>query len=134
MKEPDYDRYELWLRDHLSRTLGATAAADVNWRSLLDERTICHVRVLPAKRPVFLTRPRGRRSRCGSAWAARPASSAWTRRDELRGRSVGASPAAVTCYLPVNSSRAALQEAAHAFGGVLGTMIWPSTSLRCSRA
>ena len=60
MKEPDYDRYELWLRDHLSRTLGATAAADVEVTfPVLDEQTICHVRILPAKRPVFLTPAKG---------------------------------------------------------------------------
>ncbi len=60
MKEPDHDRYELWLRDHLSRTLGATAAADVEVTfPVFDEQTICHVRILPAKRPVFLSPAKG---------------------------------------------------------------------------
>lgn len=60
MKSPDLDRYELWLRDHLTKTLGATATAACEVRfPLLDDRAICHVRVLPASRPVFLSPGKG---------------------------------------------------------------------------
>lgn len=60
MKSPDLDRYELWLRDHLTKTLGApaTAACEVSFPQL-DSQPICHVRVLPATRPVFLAPAKG---------------------------------------------------------------------------
>lgn len=55
MKNPDYDRYELWLRDHLTKTLGSTAAASVSTEfPVLDEQTICRLCIAPATRPVFL--------------------------------------------------------------------------------
>lgn len=59
MKERDTDRYELWLRDHLTKTLGASATAglEVTFPQVKGE-TICHVRVTPSTRPVFLT-PKG---------------------------------------------------------------------------
>jgi len=60
MKNPDVDRYELWLRDHLSKTLGATASANVQVGfPRLDDRPVCHVRVLGAARPVFLSPGKG---------------------------------------------------------------------------
>ncbi len=60
MKNPDVDRYELWLRDHLSKTLGATASAnvEVGFPQLADT-TICHLRVLGAARPVYLNPGKG---------------------------------------------------------------------------
>lgn len=60
MKQPDLDRYELWLRDHLSKTLGSTASANVEVTfPLLDGTPICHLRMLGATRPVFLTPGKG---------------------------------------------------------------------------
>lgn len=60
MKEPDLDRYELWLRDHLTRTLGtaATAGVEVTFPDLAGT-PVCHVRVAPSARPVFLTPGKG---------------------------------------------------------------------------
>lgn len=56
MKSPDLDRYELWLRDHLTKTVGATATAGVEVTfPNVSEQTICHVRVTASPRPVFLT-------------------------------------------------------------------------------
>jgi uncharacterized membrane protein YeaQ/YmgE (transglycosylase-associated protein family) len=60
MKQPDLDRYELWLRDHLSKTLGSTASANVEVTfPLLDGTPICHLRMLGATRPVFLSPGKG---------------------------------------------------------------------------
>ena len=60
MKQPDLDRYELWLRDHLSKTLGATASANVEVTfPILDGTPICHLRMLGASRPVFLSPGKG---------------------------------------------------------------------------
>lgn len=55
MKSPDLDRYELWLRDHLTKTIGATATAgvDVTFPQVRGH-SICHVRVTASPRPVFL--------------------------------------------------------------------------------
>jgi uncharacterized membrane protein YeaQ/YmgE (transglycosylase-associated protein family) len=55
MKSPDLDRYELWLRDLLVTTLGATAAANVRVEfPRVDGVTICALRVPASARPVFL--------------------------------------------------------------------------------
>lgn len=60
MKSPDLDRYELWLRDHLTKTLGAAATANVEVTfPALDGQPVCHLRVLGATRPVFLTPGKG---------------------------------------------------------------------------
>ena len=60
MKNPDVDRYELWLRDHLTKTLGAPASANAEVTfPHLDGQQVCHVRVLAATRPVFLTPGKG---------------------------------------------------------------------------
>ena len=60
MKQPDVDRYELWLRDFLTQTLGAsaTAAVAVTFPSIGSER-ICLVRVPMSTRPVFLSPAKG---------------------------------------------------------------------------
>ena len=56
MKSPDLDRYELWLRDHLTKTLGTTATASVEVEfPELSGQQVCHVRITPSPRPVFLT-------------------------------------------------------------------------------
>ncbi|MFN8213204.1 MAG: ATP-binding protein [Candidatus Nanopelagicales bacterium] len=60
MKQPDLDRYELWLRDHLSKTLGSTASANVEVSfPVLDDKPVCHLRMLGASRPVFLSPGKG---------------------------------------------------------------------------
>lgn len=60
MKNPDYDRYELWLRDHLTKTLGSTAAASVTAEfPALGEQTICHLHIAAATRPIFLNPGKG---------------------------------------------------------------------------
>ncbi|MEZ5185019.1 MAG: ATP-binding protein [Candidatus Nanopelagicales bacterium] len=60
MKSPDLDRYELWMRDFLTKTLGSTAAASVGAEfPVLDGQAICHLRIQPARRPVFLTPGKG---------------------------------------------------------------------------
>jgi uncharacterized membrane protein YeaQ/YmgE (transglycosylase-associated protein family) len=60
MKNPDVDRYELWLRDHLTKTLGAPVTANVEVTfPRLDNQQVCHVRVLGSTRPVFLNPGKG---------------------------------------------------------------------------
>jgi uncharacterized membrane protein YeaQ/YmgE (transglycosylase-associated protein family) len=56
MKSPDLDRYELWLRDHLTKTIGApaTAGVEVSFPNV-EGRAVCHVRVAASLRPVFLS-------------------------------------------------------------------------------
>ncbi|MCU0298582.1 MAG: ATP-binding protein [Candidatus Nanopelagicales bacterium] len=60
MKSPDLDRYELWLRDHLTKTVGTAVTSDIEVTfPVLDAKPTCHVRVLAAKRPVFLNPAKG---------------------------------------------------------------------------
>jgi uncharacterized membrane protein YeaQ/YmgE (transglycosylase-associated protein family) len=60
MKEPDLDRFELWLRDHLSKTLGTATSAGVEVTfPVVDGQALCHVRVPGSLRPVFLTVGKG---------------------------------------------------------------------------
>jgi predicted HTH transcriptional regulator len=60
MKSPDLDRYELWMRDFLTKTLGSTAAASVTAEfPQIDGQHICHLRISAAPRPVFLTPGKG---------------------------------------------------------------------------
>jgi len=60
MKNPDLDRYELWLRDLLTKTLGAhlTATTQVGFPTV-DGQPVCHVQVIAATRPVFLNPGKG---------------------------------------------------------------------------
>jgi uncharacterized membrane protein YeaQ/YmgE (transglycosylase-associated protein family) len=60
MKQPDSDRYELWLRDFLGRTLGGglTATLAVSFPEVSGSQ-ICLVRVPASARPVFLTPGKG---------------------------------------------------------------------------
>jgi uncharacterized membrane protein YeaQ/YmgE (transglycosylase-associated protein family) len=63
MKEPDRDRYELWLRDLLDATLGGPAAAAVSVQfERVGAEEVCLVRVPPSDRPVYLRPPKQRRS------------------------------------------------------------------------
>ncbi len=59
----DHDRYQLWLIDHLQRTLGKTAAArvDIGFESI-DGVDVCRVDVEASDRPVFLDEPGGPRT------------------------------------------------------------------------
>ncbi|MEZ5175284.1 MAG: ATP-binding protein [Acidimicrobiia bacterium] len=63
MKEPDHDRFELWLNDYLQETLGKPALASVSTRfePAGDEHVVV-VRVEPSDRPVFLDEPGGQRT------------------------------------------------------------------------
>ncbi|MCW2595456.1 MAG: hypothetical protein QOH29_574 [Actinomycetota bacterium] len=55
VKDRSRDRYELWLRDLLTTTIGAPAAASVIVDfERIDQQEICLLRVRPAGRPVFL--------------------------------------------------------------------------------
>jgi hypothetical protein len=59
MKAPDLDRYELWLRDLLTTTIGQNAAALVRIEfsevAAADQaRQVCVVSVRPSPRPVYL--------------------------------------------------------------------------------
>jgi uncharacterized membrane protein YeaQ/YmgE (transglycosylase-associated protein family) len=58
-RHADADRYQLWLRDLLSATLGAPAAAqvDISFAALGDQE-ICLLRVPAAARPVFVRIPK----------------------------------------------------------------------------
>ena len=63
MKSPDHDRYELWLRDYLERTLGKPALAFVTIEFVpFRGRDIVGVTVAQSDRPVFLDEPKGNRT------------------------------------------------------------------------
>lgn len=60
MKSPDLDRFELWLHDHLTKCLGAPATTHVAVTfPPLNGQTVCHMRVTPSNRPVFVTVGKG---------------------------------------------------------------------------
>ncbi len=60
MKQPDVDRYELWLRDYLSTSVGAAATTSLAVSfPIVSGRQICLVRVPQATRPVFVTPGKG---------------------------------------------------------------------------
>lgn len=60
MKSPDLDRFELWLRDHLTKTLGTAASASVHVTFPVEAgRALCHLQVPPSSRPVFLLAGKG---------------------------------------------------------------------------
>jgi len=63
MKEPDHDRYELWLVDHLQRTLGkpAMASVTIGFEPYAGEYVVV-VTVEASDRPVFLDEPKGGRT------------------------------------------------------------------------
>jgi len=62
-KVSDHDRYQLWLTDHIQRTLGKTAAAriDVTFEPV-EGIDVCRVDVEASDRPVFLDEPKGPRT------------------------------------------------------------------------
>lgn len=61
LKQPDADRFELWLRDMLQSRLGANAAAlpSVEFEELSDGSFVCRVVCVPSPRPVYLTSGKG---------------------------------------------------------------------------
>lgn len=62
MKDPDLDRYELWVSDHLERCLGKPAVANVRVTfELVANNQICRIDVEASPDPVFLDEPGGSR-------------------------------------------------------------------------
>ncbi len=62
MKEPDLDRYELWLTDLLERCLGKPAVANVRVTfELVNNSQVCRVDAAASPAPVFLDEPGGNR-------------------------------------------------------------------------
>lgn len=62
MKQPDVDRYELWLRDYLSQVLGGAAASSLAVSfPVVSGHEICLVRVPESRRPVYVvpSKPEG---------------------------------------------------------------------------
>lgn len=63
MKAPDHDRYELWLTDHLGRTLGKPALAFVSVRfEPYAGHEVVVVTIEASDRPVFVDEPKGGRT------------------------------------------------------------------------
>ncbi|MCB1247071.1 MAG: ATP-binding protein [Acidimicrobiia bacterium] len=63
MKQADHDRYELWLTDHLGRTIGTPALAFISVSFVpVGAHHVVVVRVEPADDPVFVDTPRGERT------------------------------------------------------------------------
>ncbi len=62
MKQPDLDRYELWITDYLERCFGKPPVANVTVTfELVNNAQICRVDVEAATAPVFLDEPGGNR-------------------------------------------------------------------------
>ena len=65
LKSPDADRYELWLRDLLTTSMGQNAAASVGIEFTSvpleesGEAAVCRVTCQPSPRPVYLRPSRG---------------------------------------------------------------------------
>lgn len=61
LKQPDPDRFELWLRDLAQARLGANAAAlpQVDFEQLPDDTYVCRVVCPASTRPVFLRQGKG---------------------------------------------------------------------------
>lgn len=56
MKQPDPDRYELWLGDWLTSTIGIVGAAQIQTSfEQIDGSDICVIRVPASTRPIFVT-------------------------------------------------------------------------------
>ncbi len=62
-KVADHDRFQLWLIDHLQRTLGKTATTRVTVKfEPINQIDICRVGVEASSRPVFVDTPKGPRT------------------------------------------------------------------------
>jgi len=63
MKQPDHDRYQLWLTDYLERALGKPSLAYVTIRfESVGSSDVAVIAVRPADRPVYLDEPKGKRT------------------------------------------------------------------------
>jgi uncharacterized membrane protein YeaQ/YmgE (transglycosylase-associated protein family) len=63
MKQPDHDRYELWLNDYLESTLGKPSLAFISTGfERVSDADVVIVHVRPADAPVFLNEPGGHRT------------------------------------------------------------------------
>jgi uncharacterized membrane protein YeaQ/YmgE (transglycosylase-associated protein family) len=61
MKAPDLDRYELWLRDLLTTSIGVLATADIRIDfEQVDNLHVCVARVPPATSPVVVSAGKGK--------------------------------------------------------------------------
>ncbi len=62
-KVADHDRFQLWLIDHLQRTLGKTAATRVTTTfEPISGIDVCRVEIEASNRPVFVDTPKGPRT------------------------------------------------------------------------
>ncbi|MFV9672626.1 MAG: RNA-binding domain-containing protein [Acidimicrobiia bacterium] len=62
-KVADHDRFQLWIIDHLQRTLGKTAATHVTVAfEPINGIDVCRVEVEASNRPVFVDTPKGPRT------------------------------------------------------------------------
>ncbi|MFD0331644.1 helix-turn-helix domain-containing protein [Streptacidiphilus monticola] len=63
LRQPDRDRYELWLHDLLGGYLGRSALSRLRIGfARLDGHDVCRIDVQPAPGPVFLHAPKGQRT------------------------------------------------------------------------
>lgn len=63
MKEPDIDRYELWINDFLESTLGKPSLAFISTRfASVDDEQVAVIEVEPASQPIFVNEPKGQRT------------------------------------------------------------------------
>lgn len=63
MKEPDFDRYELWINDFLESTLGKPALAFLSTRfAPVGSEQVVVVEVEPSSQPIFVNEPKGQRT------------------------------------------------------------------------
>lgn len=60
LRTADHDRFELWLRDMLSQTLGRNAAAQprIVFGHAGEGPAVCVIQCRPSSRPVYLTQPK----------------------------------------------------------------------------
>jgi len=62
-KVADHDRFQLWLIDHLQRTLGKTAATHVTVTfEPINGIDVCRIEIEASNRPVFVDTPKGPRT------------------------------------------------------------------------
>ena len=63
MKEPDIDRYELWINDYLESTLGKPALTFLSTSFVpAGDEQVAVIEVEPASQPVFVNEPKGQRT------------------------------------------------------------------------
>ena len=63
MKQPDNDRYQLWLADYLEGALGKPSLAYITIRfEPVGAADVAVIEVRPSERPVYLDEPKGQRT------------------------------------------------------------------------